>query len=108
MNAGATPSDTAWLRWLSLGVLSWIICGLIAGWLARLAVRSQRRGCLGTTLVGVLGALFAGAVYRLITGDEMDTFNELDIGSIFVAFIGAGALLLILDAVSGPKSRRRR
>jgi uncharacterized membrane protein YeaQ/YmgE (transglycosylase-associated protein family) len=91
-----------------LGVLSWIICGLIAGGLARRAVGAQKRGCLGTILVGVLGALLAGAVYRLITGDEMDTFNELDLGSIFVAFIGAGALLLIIEAVSGPEGRRWR
>ncbi len=86
-----------------MGILSWCIVGLIAGGLARRAVGAPRRGCLGTIAIGVLGALFAGAVSRFATGDELDTFNELDLGSIFVAFIGASALLLVLEAAGGRR-----
>ncbi len=86
-----------------MGILSWCIVGLIAGGLARRAVGAPRRGCLGTIAIGVLGALFAGAVSRFATGESLSTFNELDLGSIFVAFIGAAALLLVLEAAGGQR-----
>ena len=89
-----------------MGILAWCIVGLIAGALAQRAVGAPKRGCLGTIAVGVLGALFAGAVSRFATGDEMSTFDEIDLGSIFVAFVGAAALLLVLEAVGAGRRRR--
>ncbi len=87
-------------------VLAWCVMGLLAGGLARRAVGAPKRGCLGTIAIGVLGALFAGAVSRFATGDAIDTFDELDLGSIFVAFVGAAALLLVLEAAGGGRRRR--
>lgn len=86
-----------------MGILAWCVMGLIAGGLARRAVGAPKRGCLATIAIGVLGALLAGAASRFATGDPIDTFNELDPGSIFVAFIGAAALLLVLEAASGGR-----
>jgi uncharacterized membrane protein YeaQ/YmgE (transglycosylase-associated protein family) len=91
-----------------VGILSWVICGLLAGGLARRAVGAPKRGCLGTIAIGVVGALAAGAAWRFATGDELDAFDEFDLGSLFVAFVGASALLLILDAVGGRGRGRRR
>jgi uncharacterized membrane protein YeaQ/YmgE (transglycosylase-associated protein family) len=88
-----------------MGILAWCFVGLVAGGLARRAVGAPKRGCLGTTAIGVLGALLAGAAVRFATGDPISTFDELDLGSIFVAFLGACGLLLVLDALGG---RRRR
>jgi uncharacterized membrane protein YeaQ/YmgE (transglycosylase-associated protein family) len=53
--------------------------------------------------IGIVGALLAGARSKFATGDELDTFDKLDLGSIFVAFIGAAALLLVLEAASGGR-----
>lgn len=86
-----------------MGIIAWCVMGLIAGGLARRAVGAPKRGCLATIAIGVLGALLAGAASRFATGDPIDTFNELDLGSIFVAFIGAAALLLVLEAASGGR-----
>jgi uncharacterized membrane protein YeaQ/YmgE (transglycosylase-associated protein family) len=86
-----------------MGILAWCIVGLIAGALAQRAVGAPKRGCLGTIAVGVLGGLLAGAVSRFATGDELSTFDELDLGSIFVAFVGAAALLLVLEAAGGRR-----
>ena len=88
-----------------MGILAWCIVGLLAGGLARRAVGTPKRGCLGTIAVGILGALLAGAASRLATGDTLNTFDEPDLGSIFVAFIGASALLLVLEAASGRRQR---
>jgi uncharacterized membrane protein YeaQ/YmgE (transglycosylase-associated protein family) len=86
-----------------MGILAWCVMGLLAGGLARRAVGSPKRGCLLTIAIGVLGALFAGAASRFATGDAISTFDELNVGSIFVAFIGASALLLLLEAASGRR-----
>ena len=86
-----------------MGILSWCIVGLIAGGLARRAVGAPRRGCLGTIAIGVLGALFAGAVSRFATGESLSTFNELDLGSIVVAVIGAAGLRLVVAAAGGQR-----
>lgn len=86
-----------------MGILAWCVMGLIAGGLARRAVGTPKRGCLGTIAIGVIGALLAGAATRFVTGDDVATFDELDLGSVFVAFIGAAALLLVLEAASGHR-----
>lgn len=90
-----------------MGIVAWCIVGLLAGGLARRAVGAPKRGCLGTLAIGVLGALLAGVVFRFATGEPLDSFDELDLGSIFVAFLGACGLLLLLDGV-GKRGRRRR
>lgn len=90
-----------------MGIVAWCIVGLLAGGLARRAVGSPRRGCLGTMAIGVVGAFLAGLVARFVTGDPLDTFDEFDLGSIFVAFLGACGLLLLLDGLSGDRRRRR-
>ena len=87
-----------------MSILSWIVVGLIAGGLARRVVDAPKRGCLATIAIGVIGALLAGAVYRLATGEELDTFDEFDLGALGVAFLGACGLLLVLQAI-GPRRR---
>ena len=88
-----------------MGILAWCLCGLLAGGLARRAVGAPRRGCLGTVAIGIIGAVLAGAVWRFVSGDDVDTFDDFDLGSIFVAFLGASALLLLLDALGGGRRR---
>jgi uncharacterized membrane protein YeaQ/YmgE (transglycosylase-associated protein family) len=90
-----------------MGIVAWCIVGLLAGGLARRAVGAPKRGCLGTIAIGVLGALVAGTIWRIATGTPLDTFEEFDLGSIFVAFIGAAGLLLVLEAFGGGGRGRR-
>jgi uncharacterized membrane protein YeaQ/YmgE (transglycosylase-associated protein family) len=86
-----------------MDILAWCVMGLLAGGLARRAVGAPKRGCLATTAIGIIGALIAGGASKLATGEELDTFDQLDLGSVFVAFIGATALLLVLEAASGGR-----
>ncbi len=90
-----------------MNLLGWIIVGLLAGGLARRAVGAPKRGCLATIGIGVLGALIGGALFRFATGDPIGAFDEFDLMSIFVAFVGAAALLLVLEAVGGKPRQRR-
>jgi uncharacterized membrane protein YeaQ/YmgE (transglycosylase-associated protein family) len=46
-----------------MGIIAWIVLGLLAGTLARAIVPGRTRlGCLTTTAVGILGALIGGAI----------------------------------------------
>ncbi len=81
-------------------VLGWIVVGFIAGTLARWVTGAQRRGCLVTIVVGILGGVIGGGLFRLATDSDSDMMDDFDIGSVFVAFVGAVLLLLILEAIS--------
>jgi uncharacterized membrane protein YeaQ/YmgE (transglycosylase-associated protein family) len=81
-------------------VLGWIVVGFIAGTLARWVTGARRRGCLVTIVVGVLGGLIAGTLFQLATDSDTDVMDDFDFGSVFVAFVGAVLLLLILEAIS--------
>lgn len=84
-------------------VVGWVIVGLVAGGLARMATGSEKRGCLGTMVVGVIGGVVGGALFKLAGGKGITDFS---LWSVFVAFIGACMLLLVMQAF-GVTSRRR-
>jgi uncharacterized membrane protein YeaQ/YmgE (transglycosylase-associated protein family) len=76
-------------------ILLWVVVGLIAGWLAS-AVVGGGFGVIGDIVVGVVGAFLGGIVFRAL---HIGTpFHGLA-GTIFVAFIGAVVLLLILRLI---------
>ena len=81
-------------------ILGWLIVGFIAGGLARVVTGAEKRGCLGTIVVGIIGALIGGALWRLATGDDTSPFDDFDWQSIVVAFVGASVLLLVLQAIN--------
>jgi uncharacterized membrane protein YeaQ/YmgE (transglycosylase-associated protein family) len=86
-----------------MGILSWILFGLVAGAVARMAVPGgQARGCLSTLAVGIAGALLGGFIGGLIL--DRDIHFGWDLGPFLLAVGGAILLLLLLDLMS---SRRR-
>jgi uncharacterized membrane protein YeaQ/YmgE (transglycosylase-associated protein family) len=87
-----------------VGILSWLVFGLLAGAVARLIVPgSQRIGCLATLAVGVAGAFIGGLIGNVILGHAVHFGFSLV--PFLLAVVGAVVLLLILDALAG---RRRR
>ncbi|HUF90303.1 MAG TPA: GlsB/YeaQ/YmgE family stress response membrane protein [Gemmatimonadota bacterium] len=76
-----------------MGILAWIVLGLVAGALAKLVMPGdQRGGCLLTTLLGVAGALVGGFIGRQLGYGGVETFSW---GSLGWAIIGSLILLLI-------------
>ena len=75
-----------------MGVVAWMVTGLIAGMLARAVMGTPARGCLFTTVIGVIGGLIGGAIFNA-AGDEGIT--DFGIRSTFVAFVGACLLLFL-------------
>ncbi len=85
-----------------MGLLAWLIVGLIAGWLAGQVMRGGGYGLVGDIVVGVVGALIGGFL-----GAELfnipNAVNGINLTSILVAFIGALILIALLRMVSGSR-----
>jgi uncharacterized membrane protein YeaQ/YmgE (transglycosylase-associated protein family) len=83
-----------------MGIIAWILLGLFAGTIARALIpgRTEPGGCIGTTAVGILGALLGGFLASALDVGEIDDF--FDIGTWLIAVGGSILLLLIIRAVS--------
>lgn len=80
-----------------MGILSWILFGLIAGALAKWIMPGEDPGgCIITMLLGILGAVVGGWVATLFGLGGVDGFN---IGSLLVAILGAILVLWIYRVV---------
>jgi uncharacterized membrane protein YeaQ/YmgE (transglycosylase-associated protein family) len=86
-----------------MSVLGWIVVGLVAGGLAGRVTGVRGNGCLVTMVVGIIGGLLGGALFTAAGDEGIDGFG---LRSMFVAFIGATVLLLVLGSVTGKRRRR--
>lgn len=80
-----------------MSIIAWIVVGLIAGFLAKAIMPGTDRepaGWLGTMLLGIGGAILGGWIWNIALGRQGAT--GIDIGSIFVAFIGSIVLIGLL------------
>jgi uncharacterized membrane protein YeaQ/YmgE (transglycosylase-associated protein family) len=84
-----------------LYILGLLLVGLLAGALARLIVSSpQRLGCLGTSLLGIVGSYAGGSLYAILFNDKFD----LRKASTFIgAVIGSILILLIWRAIENAR-----
>lgn len=84
-----------------MGILSWIVFGLIAGTFARwLTPGSGPSGCLTTTAIGIAGSVLGGFIGTRLGFGTVDGF---DIRSFFVAIIGAALLLTVFRMLGKGK-----
>ncbi len=82
----------------SLGILSWIIFGALAGWVASMIAGTNReQSWLENIIVGIVGAFLGGFLFGLLTG--RGTRFDWNIGSFVVAVVGAVVLLFVLRLV---------
>ena len=86
-----------------MGILSWIVMGGLAGWVASMVMKkNSSMGIIGNIIVGIVGAFIGGFVVNLIGGYGVTGF---DLRSFLVALLGAVILLAILNFVSKGKAR---
>jgi uncharacterized membrane protein YeaQ/YmgE (transglycosylase-associated protein family) len=83
-----------------VGIIGWILLGLLAGTIARAIIpgRTEPGGCIGTTAVGILGALIGGFIATALDIGEIDDF--FDLGTWLIAIGGSILLLLLIRAFS--------
>jgi uncharacterized membrane protein YeaQ/YmgE (transglycosylase-associated protein family) len=83
-----------------MSFLSWIVLGLIAGFIGSKIVNSKGEGILRDVLLGVVGAFAGGWLFHVFGASGV---SGLNLYSLFVAVIGSVVLLVLYHAV-----RRRR
>ena len=86
-----------------MGLVSWVVVGLIAGWLAGMVTGRRQEGCITKVAVGVIGALIGGALANAAGFEGIDEFG---LRSILIAAVGATVFLFVLEAIEGRRGRR--
>jgi len=82
-----------------MGVISWIILGLVAGWIASKIVNKTGSGMMMDIALGVVGAIVGGLIFSSLLGTSGVT--GLNIWSLIVSVVGAVVVLWIYHALVG-------
>ena len=89
-----------------MGIIGWILLGLLAGAIAKLILPGDDPGGLiVTTLIGIAGALVGGFIASALDIGDLDEF--FDIGTWLIAIGGALLLLVIYRTFTGGTAARR-
>ena len=81
------------------GIIAWLVIGLVAGWLAGMAMKGGGYGVLGDIVVGLIGSMVGGFVASFLVHGDAGFWT-----SIVVSFLGACLCIAIVRAISGRKA----
>jgi uncharacterized membrane protein YeaQ/YmgE (transglycosylase-associated protein family) len=85
-----------------MGIISWIVLGLIAGALAKFIMPGKDPGGFFVTiLIGIVGAVIGGFLGKFVGLGKVESF---DLGGIFIATVGSIILLIIYRLVMRKKT----
>ena len=85
-----------------MGIIAWIILGLIAGALAKAIMPGNDPGGIFVTIIiGNVGAFIGGFLWNILTGGGV---SGLNIGSIVLSVVGALILLAGYRMVQGRRA----
>lgn len=84
-----------------MGILAWLVLGLIAGFIASKIVNHSGAGALMDIVLGIVGAMVGGWLFNQFGHIGVNGFN---IYSLVVATVGAVVILLIYHAIFGRRA----
>ncbi|HEX3407550.1 MAG TPA: GlsB/YeaQ/YmgE family stress response membrane protein [Caulobacteraceae bacterium] len=84
-----------------MGIIAWIVLGLIAGFIASKIVNHTGSGIIMDIVLGVVGALVGGFLFSIFGASGVTGFN---IYSMIVAIVGAVVVLWIYHALVGRRA----
>jgi uncharacterized membrane protein YeaQ/YmgE (transglycosylase-associated protein family) len=85
-----------------MGILSWIVFGLIAGAIAKFLMPGRDPGgCVMTLVIGVVGALLGGWIATMLGYGGLSGF---DVRSFVIAIVGSVLLLILWRLISGRRA----
>ena len=79
-----------------MGIILWIVFGLIAGFIASKLVNNSGEGIILDIVLGIVGAVVGGFIFSAFGASGVTGFN---IWSLIVAVVGAVVVLLIYHAL---------
>jgi uncharacterized membrane protein YeaQ/YmgE (transglycosylase-associated protein family) len=86
-----------------MSILGWAVFGAITGFIASKIVQGRGQGCILNIVLGLVGALVGGAIFRGIS--EFDVFR-FNLTSMFIAILGAIIVLFLWHALTGNRRLR--
>jgi uncharacterized membrane protein YeaQ/YmgE (transglycosylase-associated protein family) len=84
-----------------MGIIAWLVVGLIAGWLGSMIVNRSGEGLVLDIVLGIVGAFVGGFLFQMFGHVGVTGIN---LYSIFVAVIGAVVVLFVYHAVFRRRS----
>jgi uncharacterized membrane protein YeaQ/YmgE (transglycosylase-associated protein family) len=86
-----------------MGIIGWIILGLLAGAIAKAIMPGDDPGgIIVTTIIGILGAILGGLIASALDIGDLDEF--FDLGTWAIAILGSLLLLALYRMVVGRRS----
>ncbi len=90
-----------------MGIIGWIVLGLIAGAIAKAILPGDDPGgIIVTIIIGIVGAIVGGFIASALGIGDLDEF--FDIGTWVIAIAGSLLLLLLYRAVVGRRTTGAR
>ena len=84
-----------------MGIIAWIVFGLLAGWVAKMLVPGRDpQGCIITMVIGVLGAVIGGFIGSWLGFGAVTGFN---LKSFLIAVVGSILLLALYHLLRGRR-----
>lgn len=83
-------------------LVAWLLAALVAGWLAGVVVRGHGFGCLGDTVLGLIGAVIGLWILSALPVPISGALGFF--GTLIVAFVGALVLAAIGRLIGGRRA----
>jgi uncharacterized membrane protein YeaQ/YmgE (transglycosylase-associated protein family) len=81
-----------------MNFIIWLVVGGIIGWLASIVMRTDaQQGMFLNIVVGIIGAMLGGFLLAPMFGTGTINQNDFSLSSLFVSFLGAVVLLMIVN-----------
>jgi uncharacterized membrane protein YeaQ/YmgE (transglycosylase-associated protein family) len=81
-----------------MNFIIWLVVGGIIGWLASIVMRTDaQQGMFLNVVVGIIGAMLGGFLLAPMFGTGTINQNDFSLSSLFISFLGAVVLLMIVN-----------
>lgn len=87
-----------------MALLSWILVGGFAGWIASILTRTKNTGCFTNIIIGMIGSIIGGLIVSFFIQGQFNftfIFTRFETASFLVSVIGAILFLGLLKLVKG-------
>ena len=92
--------DQVFVVAIDRGFVSWVLLGLVAGWLAGKIARGRGYGCLTDILLGLIGSVLGGWIFRKL---EIGAGAGGFLYSLAAATVGAVVLVVVVHLLTGSR-----